>query len=167
MTFIIFVTNRTDIFILIFIMLSDTFWLNPDQVDSLKQLSCDIQILGGDLNSKPGSPVYQLARQKGRLMTDSLDSYLSDAGLPSWHSDKAKYDSWGHSANTWTEDPKEGCRIDYIWFDLTGRSRPSGSLSLTVPSYLNRNPRIDSTWANSPSLSDHNAIDVTFRVTEV
>ena len=70
-------------------------------------------------------------------------------------------------ANTWTEDPEEGCRIDYIWFALTGRSRPSGSLSLTVPSYINGNPRMDSAYAQSPSLSDHNAIDVTFRVTEV
>ena len=119
------------------------------------------------LTPEPDSPVYKLPRQNRRLMTDSLKGFLSDAGLPSWHSDKAEYDTWGHSANTWTEDPKEGCRIDYLWFDLTGRSRPSGSLSLTVPSYLNRNPRIDSTWANSPSLSDHNAIDVTFRVTEV
>ena len=133
-------------------------------MDSLKQLSCDIQILGGDLNSKPNSPVYWLS--KGRLMTDSLDSYLSNAGLPASNSDNADYNTWGHSANTWTEDPKEGCRIDYIWFALTGRTRATGSLSLAVPSYLNRNPRIDGTWANSPSLSDHNAIDVTFRVTE-
>ena len=136
-------------------------------MDSLKQHSCDIQILGGDLNSYPDSPVYQLPRQNGRLMTDSLKGYLSDAGLPASNSNKAEYNSWGHSANTWTEDPKEGCRIDYIWFALTGRSRATGSLSLAVPSYLNRNPRMDGTWANSPSLSDHNAIDVTFRVTEV
>ena len=96
---------------------------------------------------------------------DSLVGYLSDAGLPSWHKDRVEYHSWGHYAKTWTEDPKEGCRIDYIWFALTGKSRPSGSLSLTVPSYINRNPRMDS--ADSQSLSDHSAIDVTFRVTEV
>ena len=136
-------------------------------MDSLKQHSCDIQILGGDLNSIPDSPVYQLARQNGSLMTDSLKGYLSDAGLPASDSNKAEYNSWAHSANTWTDDPKEGCRIDYIWFALTGRSRATGSLTLAVTSYLNRNPSMDATRTNSSSLSDHSAIDVTFRVTEV
>ena len=117
------------------------------------------------LTPEPDSPVYKLPRQNGRLMTDSLKGFHSDAGIPSWHSYKPEYDSWGHPANTWTENPEEGCRIDYVWFALTGRSRPTGSLSLTVPSYINRNPRMDS--ADSQSLSDHSAIDVTFRVTEV
>ena len=128
------------------------------QVYSLK-LSSNIQILGGDLNSKPDSRVYQLPRK--RLMVDSLKRYLSEAGLPSWHSNKAEYNTWGHSNNTWTKDPKEGCRIDYIWFAVR-----TSSLRLSVPSYVNRNPCMDPT-CRSPSLSDHSAIEVTFRVTEV
>ena len=133
-------------------------------MDSLKlpnYQTIDVQILGGDLNSKPDSRVYQLPRK--RLMVDSLKRYLSEAGLPSWHSNKAEYNTWGHSNNTWTKDPKEGCRIDYIWFALT---RSTSSLRLSVPSYVNRNPCMDPT-CRSPSLSDHSAIEVTFRVTEV
>ena len=99
-------------------------------------------------------------------MTDSLVGYLSDAGLPSWHKERVGYHSWGHHANTWTEDPKEGCRIDYIWYALTGRTRTSGSITLEVSSYINRNPRMAATYGRA-SLSDHNAIDVTFIVSEV
>ena len=96
---------------------------------------------------------------------DSLVGYLSDAGLPSWHKDRVEYHSWGHYAKTWTEDPKEGCRIDYIWYALTGRTRTSGSITLEVSSYVNRNPRMAATHGRA-SLSDHNAIDVTFIVSE-
>ena len=127
-------------------------------MDSLK-LPIDVQILGGDLNSKPDSRVYQLPRK--RLMVDSLKRYLSEAGLPSWHSNKAEYNTWGHSNNTWTKDPKEGSRIDYIWFAVR-----TSSLRLAVPSYVNLNLCIDPT-CQSKSLSDHNAIEVTFRITEV
>ena len=127
-------------------------------MDSLK-LPIDVQILGGDLNSNPDSRVYQLPRK--RLMVDSLKRYLSEAGLPSWHSNKAEYNTWGHSNNTWTKDPKEGSRIDYIWFAVR-----TSSLRLAVPSYVNLNLCIDPT-CQSKSLSDHNAIEVTFRMTEV
>ena len=94
-------------------------------------------------------------------MVDSLKRYLSEAGLPSWHSNKAEYNTWGHSNNTWTKDPKEGCRIDYIWFAVR-----TSSLRLAVPSYVNLNLCIDPT-CQSKSLSDHNAIEVTFMMTDI
>jgi len=69
----------------------------------------DIVIVAGDLNSRPGSPVYNKFISAG--LKDSLIDLEGDK------SRDAKYATYGHPDNTWsgTDDPM---RIDFIMYSF-------------------------------------------------
>ena len=69
----------------------------------------DVVIVAGDLNSTPGSPVYNKFISAG--LTDTL------VELEGEKSSDPKYATWGHSENTWSSEDRPD-RIDFIMYSF-------------------------------------------------
>lgn len=69
----------------------------------------DVVIVAGDLNSTPGSPVYNKFISAG--LTDTL------VELEGEKSSDHKYATWGHSENTWSSQDRPA-RIDFIMYSF-------------------------------------------------
>jgi endonuclease/exonuclease/phosphatase family metal-dependent hydrolase len=109
--------------------------------------TADLVLVGVDLNSSPSSAVF--SKMVGAGLLDPL------VELEGERSTEERFDTYGHSANTWTA-AEDGLRIDYLLYK--GTSAESLAVRALMYQTLDRK-------ADNDSISDHMGVECQLTVT--